>query len=67
MLLQVFLTEWAWNVAEGGNLISLVDLALREAVELHRPSMLAALQVSAVNCFCCKLKVYLLRLLFSLM
>jgi hypothetical protein len=65
MLLQVFLTEWAWSVAEGGNLISLVDPALMEAVELHRPSMLAALQVSTVNRFYRELDVYLLRLLLA--
>jgi hypothetical protein len=67
MFFQVFLTEWAWSEAEGGNLISLVDPALREAVELHRPSILAALQVSAVNRFCRQKKVYVLRFLLASM
>jgi hypothetical protein len=67
MFLQVFLTEWAWSVAEGGNLISLVDPALGEAVESHRPSMLAALQVSAVKCFGRSGKVYALTLLLASM
>ena len=44
-LMQVFLTEWAWTIADRKLLPTLVDLALSSDAQEHMSSMLTVLQV----------------------
>ncbi|GAQ86301.1 Protein kinase superfamily protein [Klebsormidium nitens] len=42
---EVFLTEWAWNVAGSGELLKLVDPALVEAIPVHEQTITVAIKV----------------------